>query len=1239
MCPNLGDVKYFKKTILHSRLPLNIFYNFTVNTIKNDDGSINYDRYKNLKQKYYKKKNNLNSQFWDLFENNSKNQTSCNSSNKQIPVITNEIDRDNDGDIKMTETDELFEPFLQEDIQYVTLMVYFDSFSINNGPNIELPGAVKSAAVLNATEDSKEDTLIIFTDSQLYLLRLISIGNDILIPFVVDFVSASSPLTFESRVHFNSKKTIMIRTIFNGSYSFYTIEYDKNGLPTMKLNHNSKIESQIIEQCIIPYSDLEDAIITASLDEGILRLIGIYNLELPKKHINIMKNTFRIPLLMVPMVNTNAILFLQDECFNIKSLSFCLSGDDTQSYEFKYPETRTPFFVNSYYIPQKKVITRSSIDEFTEDSYSHDQILVSTSNNNSVYALDIYYDKKRHLFSTNMERLFKNKQVVSQFVFEPINDSTFRFIYANEMGKCECKTVSIVIKHDVPILKTIKEFWSDINPYPILAMEVIDSPDTKKSIEYPAQELWVTAGMDVNHSIMSFKFGIVANKLDQTQTQTQIQKLYDIENLYCFGPDKVWASSSLRSILFNKDEKSNTFNPIIDSLIDEKILLSTILNEETQLVITTGHIFHYNTKILNITLQLKLPYKCILSTSYDNICAILYKKENLDLVIFSINKDQSFTHISFSKETLKTNLISMIKLVNINNSMYLFVGDFNGCISLLMQNRDNRTFELVYRKQIDLIIKPELGVHNIYKKFSSPEYLFIPYQIHLLDDETCIITSLNGEYIILEFHITNKEKTEFICKKFIKLSDSGSIDIIPTENPMKLYLLSRMLWKLDLRQSLFAEKVIFKDLNRYVNNDITTCTFLSENKIVQEDELLIIRNSEMDIWRVPNNSSVDITMTKLEQKCMKMKYYQALGIFVLIPILDSFESESPKLLFYGCKYHKILNTTKNINTVFDNFEYPLCLYVWKFYSSQGVYFNLLVGCKTTDGKGSIKILKLSKIGRNDIEASLVSSYKEDGPVTDIKFDNNHKFLIYSSGKNICCRYYSPVKSKFLEEIHVYNDDTRIKKIEYEFSDENKKLTVLTLNSNMIFTKITGSLIPPDSNIDENDNEKNIFDIKSVRSDQDQYCSDMIHLSSGKMIQSNYRDQTFWLRDCFNNSLCGTNMKSDYIPRLSLLNSFSPWVSLQNRISNLNEQFITVGFNGQIDSFKLTQNINLMSKKNKSTESDSDIGLLSNLVKIGLHDFNDLKDLAELADLSPNFNKSCLNSYDKDNDELVNLVNL
>lgn len=1151
---DLGSKLYepaLRKTLFHSRLPLFTFYHF-LPSVPNASVKANHMHSSDSK---------LSSEVWkELFGRNSSSATLG---------LDESIGEDSNMDIVTDEASNLHDDILA-DMAEITICVYNSSLAINNGACIPLHERVLAACVIEERSRFNADTLLLLLETEIVAVRvrrnetLAEDKKESYDSFVINSVRLSTP--FDSSVFkmsFSFRHNLLFLTCSSGVCLVYEIGYNDMGDITLSHSHNFST-SMILNQCILPLTATKDAFLTLEISNNILRLNCVQDYETFHKASNIMKASFEMPLHMVPLEKTNAVLFLQESGITLKSFLFCIGGEDLDLVTTKYPHTSGKFIVNSYYIPKVKIDSMSS-NNYPTASFKHDQILISATHNASVYVLDVFYDKVRHRYSLNISRLFKYKHILSSFKFEPLNNKSYYLEYSNEMGIVESKIVKLTVENAKPTLKTIEELWKNINSYPMFDFKVISSPASKKSIEGPSHEFWALAGAGSNHSIINLKRGYVCDK------KSLGLNLYDIQAIIHLFQDKYLLSGDSRTILVSMDS-SNNIKPLIE-LSPGHYLGSSFCHSE--LVVVTSYFISFinDNKLIY---QLKFPYESLLSACSDNLVSMVFYDDDVKSLSFTSfmflpNESQSEEYmledITCDIMEFDPNKVTMLEFIVVSNTKYLVIGSMDAY--LYIYKCDNRQLKYINSSKLVLANYNKNG-QQYYK---SLEYLFVPNKLHVFDDRNnCIITSKNGEYVVLKLDFeSNSSVLKYRQYGSVKLSNQGELDIIKTANPHVVFLHCKSLWKLDITKSLFPEQMLLSDSS---NLSIRCAAHLDNiDNIKGDDYLLVLQSDQLFKLFIPKTQTTLIRSKKFGVPCMKLFYYSGLDIFIMVKI-PGLNTDLPQLLFTEPRTMKVIKSSTDLNTIFKKNEIPICLYEWRVHSSDGFHLNLVVGCDIEGGKlGAVKVLNIHKSGLN-IRVRLLGTIQEQTPITHISDLGKNcpasSLFLYSSGSEVISCSYSTVRKTLENRKVLIKTPTPIKKFEaLKISIDTYRIIILLLNSSTISTVY-------------NVNENSISDeMKTL----DGYYSDLLLMDEETLIQSDYNDEKILMT-----TLAGeASEKIGYIPRLGKFNIFPPWVPPRDR-KDQPKQFLTVGLNGEIDVFKFHNNpdleLALQSNRLRRTEQAS-----------------------------------------------------
>jgi hypothetical protein len=1120
----MNSDNFFQKTLFHSRLPIYMFSNFGVQNNRKTS-------YNSIKNKKPLPQELVGFERWSYFYGAKKlhvKQLKENDKN-QLDEL-NEFNFDDDGDIEM-------ENDLPFTLLHTTIMIYHNSISVNNGPSVPISCPILSATVIEGKDDLNDDTLVLLLQTGTILLLRFENLNNLSIdshipqvtPYVVDYVSQSINLfTIKDRISYkfsvSSSQDMLFLTTYNGLVFVYNIKYDKNGIPSLSHSHNFK-SGTIIDQCILKLTSEKDAFLTLELENSILKLECIRDFDSFDTCTQIMKTNFSIPLFVISLSSTQCILFLQEKTFTIKSYLFCITGEDLDLMNYSYPTRDSDLIINSYYIPKSRIWVES-LNNHPSNMFTCDQVLISTSNDASVYLLNIFFDKVRHKYSYEFSRLFKHHRILSSFSLEPQNnkDNFFTLTYYNEMGDFESQQISIMDENGKSISQVDTQIWSEINHYPVFDFEIITSPSFKNSIENYQQELWVLAGIGSHHSLMNLKQGYVSYEEKVSgSTISGITSIYNSSAESCY-----WLVGFKKISLVNITDRMNQVLeiPCMGTLLH----ISTY--EEIDILITSHQIIFV--KNSTIIYQFELPYEAILATQRENKIAFIYENEFskiIELAMISFDNVFQFTDMELEGLQFELSKVSMLQLIEIAHVSYLVVGDIYGHIYFY-----DTTFNALKFVDKFYITMDEQNLLEISESF-------IPYKLHELKySKNFLVTSKNGYYTILKIEDSaNVWKLQSIPP--IHLSDNGDLEIIETENEDIVYLKCKYLWKLDLSQSILPHRILMNGLK---DIPVTSAISFKLTEKYESNKALMIKAGELFKIQISNTPSIIKKFKTFGIPTMKLSYLPSVNLFAMLPIPNKIP-ETPLIIFVEHKTLKMLKIETDLNTLFKNNETAICVFEWTIPNGDKYHTITIVGSKTKDGKGLIRFFKLTKVNSTLQLKVIYTILHEDYPITNIsEFTsplNSSSQLIYSAGPNIHSLQYNIETKKFDASEVIFRGSSSIKKFELGFDN--------SCTISIIYENKKGIVVTYDD----------FFNGSSKVTTFEEYCSDLLVLKHNKIIHANYNSNSVTITDDIN---INKHIDIGYIPRLGSVSAYPPWLSISERLEKDNEQFITVGLNGQID---------------------------------------------------------------------------
>lgn len=1114
----------YNTTIIYSRVPIYLFYRFKINTLRNGDGTINNTRYTSLNEEQQHSTTTLmNKNAWRSILGNKTNYDNNIEFRAAMDIKSSDKPTANDN------LDDSYEPFLDQESTYVTMFIYFNSFSINNGICHELPSPVICAEVIRSIDESQEDTLVFYLEKCIVLIRFLTSNINEYIPYVIDSIDLELPDNQTSTLSkINFTKNTMILSLFDGLFFHYDINYNVNGIPSLIHSHNTYQKSNIKMQCNVPKGSFQESLlISLSVKENDkLYADCIYITSSIKIHSEILNEALDECTNLIPLSDTGAVLLTCNKYFIIKPFTFFVSGDNRVSYKSSYNKLDS-FCVSSYYIPETKFKTLTSFDDFLKEFHKHDQILITS--NKELYILDIFYDTRNMKFTSTFTLFFKTDYIFKNFILEPLDDSLFHLIYSSR-EQHESKHISVMSVNGIPVLKTQKSLWLEIHCFEKCDPILVNSFESKYTFE-SKQDLWIKHPGSREISLVKFGF---SSKFDNS-----VPNLYNVNKFYnCsfsyFETTYIWGSGDKNSILYKVSNNNVQIDPVISSLINQEILSVESSNNDTQVIITKDNIYYFSMKTMKYFLKLKLPFSCYLASSINEICVLIYKNHDSEIAIFSIHPNNSLSYVPIYRNMPNINEISMIKLLQIDSIIYLFIGSFQGYLYVFQYFKDDSNTNSSCFKFLEEKLVETDNKSNPVRKFDRSISIFVPYQIiYLKEFMKFIITSRNGEYQIIKLNIAEISQSLLgESSKIVKLNDSGCVSILH-QNKCIIYFSNNDLWKLNISQSLYPKKVEIENHNA----NGSACGYIpSIGK--NREHLITCDNIEIKIWSIRENNGFSLKIFDLGREYQKICYYDPLGIFILLS--DSSNCEESKWSYFNPR----TGLVKDLEDIFDQNDHPKEIYAFKKPGREDEEWFLIVGGIW------LNILEVQYIN-GKIQLNIVSSTKKNSLITDIHFEPNNEILFYSCGQRLMYQKYSRQEQKFLGPKHVFSNmqDNEISKFEIHSFNKGKFCLWFHDSNN----KIT------ESHFDEG---YTISDERKVDMPK------ILIFPSGDFLK--YDDHSGKIEMNCNNQ-DGEVIELKHSLKCLAINSFPSWVSVDMRDIFQNEHFITFGGNGQVELLNIVSN--------------------------------------------------------------------
>ncbi|TID14773.1 hypothetical protein CANINC_004444 [Pichia inconspicua] len=1120
-----GDIAWNRNTFLHSRLPTAVYFRFSIANRAN--------RFSNLAQSYPLQNstpgNLIKDGTFDWNFNHEEPKTvsfEINAVEKNDDYLEDQstnIEHENEVENANMEKDDDDDDKSQDSInqsfaKQVTLLVYFSSISIDNSQTIPLPCQILTSTILHSHTQNGEDILaLLLCNFEIVLIGFERNDNLEVIPFVVGTTDIPGLNLLHNnetayKLNHSTANDLLFLTTSSDHCFVYNIVYEKNGIPLLNHSHNFTTGEMLLN-CFIPISSNCDAFVSFEFEDDVLILRCISDLSTFKRSIVYFKNKFEIPIHMIPLKESNAVLLLQESGYTVKSLSFCIEGEELELTRETYPMSHSSI-VNSYYIPSKPTDYRTFI-KYDPSIYKHDQILIS-STDLCVYVLDIFYHSKNHKFETRMKKLFQYKTNLTFFSFESTDvPGEFLLEFYNEMGLCEKR----MLKRKNRTFELTNEYTSEVCHHPIFDFDFIEEQD-KATIENHIKEIWVLSGTGINHSLMSFRHGLIA------RCTNLLSNLVDADRVYSYDLNKFWVCSDKRVILVHLGTHLNSLIPILEFQLEQPIVYCTTISNRTKFI-TSRNIMTVN--IYGIERCCNLSHECILATGIEEYSVLLVKDDENKYSLycefmFEIKEISEF----FTASVTNFSTITLLQFITFYNSIYLVVGTSKGEIFFYLWEDNHFT-------QTGVTVLSPASAQSI------SEYTFIPYQIHLdYDLQTLIITSYTGEYTMNKLILDRNYITGFDVLFTKKLADSSPLEIIKTKT--SIYLRGLKLWEFDYNHNCSPKMVLMDD---YTNDNILSAIPLH----VASDEntfLALKGNNNVCILEVSLKQSMLSRARKIGVPCMKIKFIPDLKLFVLIRF-QAINSSLPQLLFAEPRTLNVIKAVTDLEDLFKNMV-PTSLHEWNIFSGDKKTLLLAIGCTHSNGeKGAMKIVKIT-VSENQIHLKQLHMISTSDPITHISVfynrKNNVNHLLYSTGCTIKSCVYS-LEEKRISSHTVFEGSEIIRKF---YLTKDLDLHIVNQSQTCLMVKLS--------------NMNRFKIIQKVYSTE--MRTDVLPFDADTIVYNNVKEETL--------SVIRENTKIlinvGYLPRFAKVNWLPPWISLRERSTNKYLQFITVGLGGEIDLFTL-----------------------------------------------------------------------
>lgn len=121
----------------------------------------------------------------------------------------------------------------------------------------------------------------------------------------------------------------------------------------------------------------------------------------------------------------------------------------------------------------------------------------------------------------------------------------------------------------------------------------------------------------------------------------------------------------------------------------------------------------------------------------------------------------------------------------------------------------------------------------------------------------------------------------------------------------------------------------------------------------------------------------------------------------------------------------------------------------------------------------------------------------------------------------------------------------------------------------------------------------------------EFCSDGLISGDDTLITSNFNKESIIISSIHNElAIDRSTHHIGYIPRLTFINSFPPWVSIKDRCNYEEQNFLTIGLNGQIDLIRFAnENNSIYFDLKESSDNQEQPQLLSTYTDQSLSQFS------------------------------------
>ncbi|ODV87338.1 hypothetical protein CANARDRAFT_26744 [[Candida] arabinofermentans NRRL YB-2248] len=1210
------NTHYIEQTVFASNMVRFYFNNFKVRVHHKD----NFLAYAERQQVPYRYKRLLTTSTWQELTEPTDSMDPFSGDEEEFNEILQRSTTKKDTDVEMRDLNEEDDDLSDSQLVPVNIFIKCTSMSINDKSCHSFLSPVMSAAVLEGNNQSKhEDSLLVtLSCGDLLLIRIVLINN-CFEPVVLQRINLHRDQNKSKLIQLGrSISTFKLgHLIAIAAYSkvirLSKVTYCKDGIPAIGESLNLITGGVIVQSCFLEPVDQNHIMFLnlVSTESSILQLecSEFYlNKEMENdihRSVLMLPNTFEIPYFMIPLRETQCVLFVQESKCIINGMNYLISHDGVDYAELPLTVglAQDPIQVNAYYMPST-MISCYPCEEYDDPNIRFDQILLSSTSPPTLWLLEVFYDTKKPEWYMRIGKLFTQPTIFSQFSMEETGFLTYDLAYMNEKGSTDFKTISLVARggdRKYFSMRIIEDRGSTINWFPTFDFAIVNSAKPKFVNSTSSQEFWCIGRSSKRGALINLRKGYSAEKSKPISKFKGAEKIFRVN--FQNGDTKFILSYPFMSIMIklpknNSDSQSEDFDSIneaeiIDEFtIDQKTLLVTKLKNGKYIQILQNGWRIGDFEVAEELAVTSIPFEITLASVAGNHVSICYDytidcltQSNIEILeILADAEGYTITPMRIPK--IQGLQCSMIELLTRGSFIDLAVGTFAYEVIFYRLSTGN-TFE--HRSVLDCKEYADEKAHSCH----------IPHQLVDVNEGKFLLTTRDG-YILMVTHELEKFRKVFQAK----LGETV-IEIIESSKDI-YYLITKAMWKLDLNSSMYPEKVcISETTDRSCTSGVIIPSLENEFSAEKpDDELLVIRDDGLCSLFVSHIVECNVKKVGLGATPLRLMYYSSYCLFVVIVAVEK-ELEN-KILFVDHKIKKVLQASAPSNLVAAG-EYPICMSEWQVESrrQEGYTHNhLLLGFRTREGSGAVKIVEIKK-QKDVVNLRVLNFWQELLPVTCIT-QLSDSTIIYGSGRSIMLTRYLPQESKMsgAETVYTFISDV----IGLTVLKDNSVIAVTSQDSYQRFqydgTHLTIVLSDSGSksllkDIVVHEDERGT---RLIVGDKEDNSISSVALTTGD--------------DCFDSRGTRAKVTVPFLPRIKNCHFFPIWGETTEAHHN---KFIAVGLNGEVKLF--------------TSVTESQFELLKDL-STRLIGSNKGKKVLKLSELSPSVEYNTENDFNFLNVDMI-----